>query len=129
MEPVAEEAYDGPYQIINTALNLVTGENLAWQERRAASFAFTPHYSGFEVEREPGVASVGDEVEADGFGHGNLRLPTRRASRVRDRRRHPSRHRARHQRSSRQSQHGLPLVVRRRVPDDGVQGEAGVVDG
>ena len=41
--------YDGPFQIHNTALNLVAGEELAWQERKAASFVFTPLYSGFEV--------------------------------------------------------------------------------
>ena len=41
--------YDGPFQLHNTALNLVGGEELAWQERKAASFVFTPLYSGFEV--------------------------------------------------------------------------------
>ncbi|TCV90625.1 hypothetical protein [Sulfurirhabdus autotrophica] len=37
-----------PYHIINTALNISGGEELAWQARRAASFTFTPLYSGFE---------------------------------------------------------------------------------
>lgn len=32
----------GPFLIINAALNLVAGRNLAWQERKAASFTFTP---------------------------------------------------------------------------------------
>jgi hypothetical protein len=36
-----------PFPIINTALNLVRGEELAWQERKAASFALTPLYCGF----------------------------------------------------------------------------------
>jgi len=67
MVPTPEEAYDGPYPVINTALNLVTGENLAWQERKAASFVFTPHYSGFEVNREPGVAPHSAEVASDGY--------------------------------------------------------------
>jgi hypothetical protein len=40
--------YWGPFPIINTALNLVAGKELAWQERKAASFAFTPLYSGYE---------------------------------------------------------------------------------
>jgi hypothetical protein len=44
----AEPPYLGPYPIINTALNLVKGENLAWQERKASSFVFTPWYSGYE---------------------------------------------------------------------------------
>ncbi len=38
-----------PYPIINTALNLVHGEELAWQQRKAVSFAFTPLYSGFQL--------------------------------------------------------------------------------
>ncbi len=41
--------YRGPYPIINTALNLVKGKQLAWQTRKAASFTFTPLYSGYET--------------------------------------------------------------------------------
>jgi hypothetical protein len=40
--------YYGPFPIINTALNLVAGKELAWQERKAASFVFTPLYCGYE---------------------------------------------------------------------------------
>jgi hypothetical protein len=40
-------AYPGPIPIFCCALNLTTGEDLAWQERKAASFAFAPVYSGF----------------------------------------------------------------------------------
>lgn len=36
-----------PYPIHNTAMNLVAGKQLAWQERRAAAFAFTPLASGY----------------------------------------------------------------------------------
>ncbi len=36
-----------PCPIHNTALNLVAGGQLAWQERRAAAFAFTPLASGY----------------------------------------------------------------------------------
>lgn len=43
--------YPGPYPIINTALNLVGGKDLAWQERKAASFVFTPKYCGYDVDR------------------------------------------------------------------------------
>ena len=41
--------YAGPFPIICTTLNLTFGEDLAWQERKAASFAFTPLYSGYNV--------------------------------------------------------------------------------
>jgi hypothetical protein len=42
--------YLGPYPILNTALNFTTGENLAYQERQAESFIFTPRYSGVDCE-------------------------------------------------------------------------------
>ena len=38
-----------PCHIINTSLNLVGGEELAWRTRKAASFTFTPRYCGFEL--------------------------------------------------------------------------------
>jgi len=38
-----------PYPILNTALNLVHGKQLAWQERRAAAFAFSPLYCGYDL--------------------------------------------------------------------------------
>jgi hypothetical protein len=41
--------YNGPFPIFCTSLNLTFGEDLAWQERKAASFAFTPLYSGYDV--------------------------------------------------------------------------------
>jgi len=43
------EPYAGPYHIINAALNLVSGENLAWQHRKATAFIFSPKYTGYEV--------------------------------------------------------------------------------
>ncbi len=48
----ASTGYDGPYPIINAALNYTGGDQLAWQERKAASFVFTPLYCGFEAWRE-----------------------------------------------------------------------------
>jgi hypothetical protein len=41
--------YLGPYPIFCTTLNLTFGEDLAWQERKGASFAFTPLLSGYDV--------------------------------------------------------------------------------
>lgn len=35
-----------PLHILNGALNLTTGENLAWQERKAAAFSMSPYHSG-----------------------------------------------------------------------------------
>ncbi|SFD02302.1 hypothetical protein [Massilia yuzhufengensis] len=38
-----------PCHLINTSLNLVGGEELAWRTRKAASFTFTPRFCGFEL--------------------------------------------------------------------------------
>jgi hypothetical protein len=38
--------YRGPYHLINTAMNLVAGDELAWQERMAESFVLSPLYCG-----------------------------------------------------------------------------------
>lgn len=43
-----------PFPIVNAAMNLNGGEDLAWQTRRAASFAFTPRYTGFEFWNSDG---------------------------------------------------------------------------
>ena len=42
-------SYEGPFPVFCTAINLTMGEDLAYQERMAASFAFTPLYCGYSV--------------------------------------------------------------------------------
>jgi hypothetical protein len=39
---IKKGTYDGPYLLMNTALNLVGGDELAWQERKAESFVLSP---------------------------------------------------------------------------------------
>jgi hypothetical protein len=46
---VADQGYDGPYPIMGCTLNLVHGEDLAWQERKGTSFIMTPKYCGYDV--------------------------------------------------------------------------------
>jgi hypothetical protein len=41
-----ENGYFGPLPIINTALNLTRGDELAWQQRKAESFSLTPYFAG-----------------------------------------------------------------------------------
>ncbi|HEX2833161.1 MAG TPA: patatin-like phospholipase family protein [Thermoanaerobaculia bacterium] len=36
----------GPMHIVNTALNLTSGQSLAWQQRMAESFTISPYHSG-----------------------------------------------------------------------------------
>jgi hypothetical protein len=42
----ADKEYVGPQLILNTALNLVAGTELAWQDRKAESFTLTPTFCG-----------------------------------------------------------------------------------
>jgi hypothetical protein len=51
--------YWGPHLILNTALNLVGGDELAWRDRKAESFALTPLYCG---AKSTGFAEVTDET-------------------------------------------------------------------
>ena len=46
----ADAAYFGPFPIVNTAINLNSGSELATQERKAGSFFYTPLYCGFTPE-------------------------------------------------------------------------------
>ena len=51
-----------PLHIVNAALNITQGTSLAWQERKAASFTFTPLHCGYALgastgDIEPLVAS------------------------------------------------------------------------
>lgn len=48
-QPAPPTKLQRPYHIINAALNLVNGKNLAWQTRKAANFIFTPRFCGFET--------------------------------------------------------------------------------
>lgn len=48
-----------PYPIINTAINLTTGQKLAWQHRKAGAFAFTPLYCGYQMPEDGGERWVG----------------------------------------------------------------------
>lgn len=58
--------YPGPYPIFCTALNLSSGSELGWQERKAASFLFTPLYSGYDVPWTKRAAALG-RLRPNGF--------------------------------------------------------------
>jgi hypothetical protein len=47
--------FTGPYPLVNTTLNLVRGEDLGWQQRKGASFIFTPKYCGYQIADHPGA--------------------------------------------------------------------------
>ncbi len=52
-QPVWKKEIAGPYPIINCSLNLVGGDELAWQERMATAFTFTPKYCGYDFPELP----------------------------------------------------------------------------
>jgi hypothetical protein len=46
---VTSRDYCGPIPIFNAALSVLAGEDLAWQDRKAAAFSITPFFCGFET--------------------------------------------------------------------------------
>ena len=60
------EGYDGPYHLVCTALNLVSGEQLAWQKRQAASFVLSPLFCGFDASQAVPPESK-EKATLDGF--------------------------------------------------------------
>ena len=54
LHELAQPRAQRPLHIINTAMNLTQGKNLAWQERKAAAFALSPLYCGFTFSRDLG---------------------------------------------------------------------------
>lgn len=60
-----------PYHIVNTAINLVSGKILTWQQRKAGAFAFTPDAVGFEF---PGATSAYQPT--NGYMNGQTKLST-----------------------------------------------------
>lgn len=65
-------SYDGPYHLINANLNLVGGQELAWQERKGSSFLFSPLYTGF-VPHDPQLGGRGFRP-TDGYRSGGISL-------------------------------------------------------
>jgi hypothetical protein len=63
--PLSALAGQRPFHILNTAVNISGGEELAWQTRRAASFAFTPLYCGYEYR-----ATRTTDIGATGTAYG-----------------------------------------------------------
>ncbi len=55
---LAELRRQRPYHLLNTTLNISTGKNLAWQQRKAASFFFSPLYCGFQFFDPDGPAET-----------------------------------------------------------------------
>ena len=119
-----------PYPLFNVALNLVGGKNLAWQQRKAASFIFSPEYCGFEYRVDE------DNEQERRSAPGAPASPRRRTSRsayaptdkhASDRTSLTRGPRGGDLRRGRVAEHGLSLVADARVPDDDLQRAPGLV--
>lgn len=55
-KPGAQPKPQRPFHIVNAAINITQGRHLAWQERRAASFTFSPLHCGFMLGKSTGDA-------------------------------------------------------------------------
>jgi hypothetical protein len=114
-----QPAYRGPFPIFCSTLNLTFGEDLAWQERKGASFAFTQLYSVLPRRL--------DGRRPPQSRHQLQRLCSDQAICV-SQRRHPSIHRRRDLQRGPQPQSGLQLAARSRVSHDVFQCSARMVD-
>ena len=56
-----------PIHLINTSLNLVSGEELAWQERKAAPFVLSSLYCGFDPREASFQHQLGTPIHEHGY--------------------------------------------------------------
>ena len=47
-----------PFHVVNMAWNMVKGNRLAWQQRKAASFVMSPLFAGSDIEPDPTCKDV-----------------------------------------------------------------------
>lgn len=66
-------SYGAPYHILNATLNLSAGKNLAWQERKAASFFFSPLFSGYDLNLASPQATLSKDSTLRSRARGPLR--------------------------------------------------------
>jgi hypothetical protein len=71
--PAKKKPYQGPYPIINTTLNLSAGKQLAWQERKACSFIFSPCFCGFDLQTPDSKPPSAAETDPDSAKASKLR--------------------------------------------------------
>jgi thiosulfate reductase cytochrome b subunit len=68
-------SFQGPYPIWGTTLNLTAGEDLAWQQRKGASFIYTPLFCGWDYV-DPVARLAQPEAPAPDFDTDAVKRPT-----------------------------------------------------
>ncbi|MGB5082677.1 MAG: patatin-like phospholipase family protein [Burkholderiales bacterium] len=71
----AEGRVQHPYHLVNTALNLANPKDLGWQQRKAASFTFSPLFAGYELRYERSRRGGYRSMEIYGGGGMKLGIP------------------------------------------------------
>ncbi|MCW5627163.1 MAG: hypothetical protein KIT73_20770, partial [Burkholderiales bacterium] len=49
-----DTVFQRPYHLLNAAINLTSGTNLAWQQRKAGNFMFSPQWCGYDLADSAG---------------------------------------------------------------------------
>ena len=101
-----------PLHVVNMALNLVAGKNLAWQQRKAESFTSSPLHSGCYCIDDPDQNACGSY---------------RRSTRIRRRWRNLDRHRGSDFRRGGEPEYGISLIGGDHLSTDDVQCADGMV--
>lgn len=66
--PAKQLAARAPLHVVNTALNLVSGDNLAWQQRQAESFTISPLHCGSAFVGYRDSCQYGDALRGISLG-------------------------------------------------------------
>jgi hypothetical protein len=59
------KGFHGPYPLWGTTLNITTGEDLAWQERKGASFIYSPLFCGWDYVDSKSKLSSSEQPLSD----------------------------------------------------------------
>ncbi len=65
--PLSSLAHQRPFLLANAALNITQGDDLAWQQRKAASFCFSPLWCGYWLEATNLAGIVGHGRPKGGY--------------------------------------------------------------
>lgn len=72
---VTGQGFQGPYPLWGTTLNLTTGENLAWQERKGASFIYSPLFCGWDYVNQTSMPAQPEISMSDDDSAARKRSP------------------------------------------------------
>ncbi|MGA8940793.1 MAG: hypothetical protein WB439_16645 [Acidobacteriaceae bacterium] len=69
------KSFQGPYPLWGTTLNLTSGEDLAWQQRKGASFIYSPLFCGWDYVNPKEKSAQPEHPATDSDSDALLRKP------------------------------------------------------